>query len=33
MLEHASGLFIKVSFIQDKFWKTHENSICFTKNI
>ena len=33
MLEHVSGLYMKVQFEQNKLWERHENSICFTNNI
>ena len=31
MLEYASGLCKKVYIVQNKFWETHENSICYTE--
>ena len=33
MLEHVSGLYIKVWLIQYKLWELREKSISFTKNI
>ena len=33
MLEHVSGLYIKVLFIQNKLWELRKKSISFTKNI
>ena len=33
MLEHVSGLYIKLQFVKNKLWERDENSICFNNNI
>ena len=33
MLEHVSGLYMKVLLVQNKLSELHENSIYFTENI
>ena len=32
MLEHVSGLYMKLQFEQNKLWERDENSMCFTNN-